>query len=676
MDITITIPVFGVFALFFAGYLIWFIKRQKTGTPRMQEVCGAIREGAMAFLKREYRILAIFIFVMALILGFFIDPYSGVVFVIGAACSMLTGYFGIRIATQANVRTAEAARTSLGKALKIAFYGGSVTGMIAVGLGLTSLYVVYYGLTFTPNDMLKIAEIIASFGLGASSVALFARVGGGIYTKGADVGADLVGKVEKNIPEDDPRNPATIADNVGDNVGDVCGMGADLFESYISAIIATIVIGVITFTGAMILKAVLLPFLIAAVGIAASIIGIFFVRSGEKELVRGLRKGVYVAAGLFAVLSFIVVYSWIGLENLGIFYAILAGLGTGLLIGLNTEYFTLPKYKPTKNLAKSSQTGAGTIVIDGTALGMYSTAIPVIVVGLAIYLAYHFAGFYGIAIAGVGMLATLGITLSSDAYGPIADNASGIVEMSKLGGKVRKRTDTLDELGNTTAATGKGFAIGSAALTTLGWIAAYVLVINEAMASAGLEPLVMSLTDPKIIIGLFIGGMVSFIFSAIALKAVSKTASKMVREVRRQFKEIKGLMQGKAKPDYARCVDISTKTALKEMILPGLLAVVAPLLVGFTLGVEALCALLVGATVTGFLLAVFMANAGGAWDNAKKYIEQGHFGGKGSDAHHASVIGDIVGDPYKDTAGPSLNILIKLMSKVALIFAPLFILLI
>ena len=640
----------SVLALVVAGLLAFFVLRQKEGTEKMKEISKAIQQGAAAFLWKEYSVLVVFAIAVFLVLHFLISKQVAIAFIVGAIFSALAGNIGMRIATKANARTANAVKKSLNSGLTVAFRSGAVMGFSVVGLGLLGVALLY--------ALFKDPNVIYGFGFGASSIALFARVGGGIYTKAADVGADLVGKVEKGIPEDDPRNPAVIADNVGDNVGDVAGMGADLFESYVDSIIAAMVLGMAIFS----LKGVFLPMGIAAAGIVASIIGMFFVRAKSKKgLHMALNKGVFAAAILSALFSYFIVRYFVGEMN--VFYAMLSGLVAGILIGLSTEYYTSAHRKPAMSIAEASKTGAATNIIAGLAVGMHSTIIPVLVVSAALILSYLFAGLFGVAMAAVGMLSTLGITLATDCYGPVADNAAGIAEMAGLGSAVRKRAEALDALGNTTAAIGKGFAIGSAALTALALFASFMQV-------TGLKAI--SLTQPTVVVGLFIGGLTTFIFSALTMKAVGRAAFKIVNEVRRQFKEIKGLMQGKAKPDYKKCIKISTGAALKEMILPSLLAIAIPLAVGFTLGVEAVGGLLAGVTVTGFLMAVFMANAGGAWDNAKKYIEEGHFGGKGSFAHKAAVVGDTVGDPCKDCSSPSINILIKLMSIVALIFLPLF----
>ncbi|MBN1386458.1 sodium-translocating pyrophosphatase [Candidatus Woesearchaeota archaeon] len=639
----------SVLSLIVSLGLAMSIKRKDAGTKEMQHISKAIHEGAMAFLNKEYRVLLVFLIIVTAVLWFLLDPKLAIAFIAGAILSALAGNLGMRIATMANTRTAFAVKNSMKEGLKVAFRSGAVMGLSVVGFGLLGVTILYL--------VFKDPQIIYGFGFGASSIALFARVGGGIYTKAADVGADLVGKVEKGIPEDDPRNPAVIADNVGDNVGDVAGMGADLFESYVDSIIAAMVLGVAfsAFQGA------LLPLVLAGAGILASIIGIFFVGLGNIKPHVSMNLGMFISSGLMIVFSYFIVKTMTGQLNL--FWTILCGLISGIIIALSTEYYTSNDKKPAQRIAEASKTGAATNIISGLANGMMSTIIPVLSICSAIYLSYHFGGIYGIAIAAVGMLSTLGMTLASDSYGPVADNAAGIAEMAKMGGEARKRAESLDAVGNTTAAIGKGFAIGSAALTALALFVSFSEITKITT---------INLNTPTVIIGLFIGALLPFIFSAMTMSAVGKAAYKMVNEVRRQFKTIKGIMTGKGKPDYKRCVDISTGSALKEMILPSMITILAPILVGLTLGVEALGGMLAGAIATGFLLAVFMANSGGSWDNAKKYIEAGHFGGKGSDTHKAAVVGDTVGDPFKDTSGPSLNILIKLMSIVAVVFAPLF----
>lgn len=654
-------PIAGVIALLFAYYKASTINKVDAGNERMKEISSYIHEGAMAFLAREYKSVGIFAIIMFFILGVGIGWPTALAFAAGACSSILAGYFGMTVATKANVRTANAARTvGMNKALDVAFSGGSVMGMVVVGLGLLGCGTFWI--------IFKDANVITGFSMGASSIALFARVGGGIYTKAADVGADLVGKVEAGIPEDDPRNPAVIADNVGDNVGDVAGMGADLFESYVGAIVSSIILGVGIYEGG---KGVLFPLLISAIGILASIIGTLFVRGKEgSNPQKALNAGTYMSSLVVLVAAFILSNSMLG--SLQPFGSILFGLAVGVIIAKITEIYTSSDYKYVQEIADQSETGAATTIISGLSVGMRSTAYPMIVLAIGIIGAYFIAGYtpngmntvnglYGIALAAVGMLSTTGMTVAVDAYGPIADNAGGIAEMCELPHEVREITDQLDSVGNTTAAIGKGFAIGSAALTALALFASYT-------QSVGLETI--SLTNPEVIAGLFIGGMLPFLFSAITMSAVGKAAFSMIEEVRRQFREMPGIMQGTEKPDYRRCVDISTAAALKEMIVPGLLAVVVPLLVGFLLGTEALGGLQAGALVTGVLMAIMMSNAGGAWDNAKKYIEGGKHGGKGSDAHKAAVVGDTVGDPFKDTSGPSINILIKLMTVVSLVFGP------
>lgn len=650
-------PALAIVALLFAIYKISFVSKQDAGTDRMKEISASINEGAKAFLFAEYKILAIFIVVLFLAIGLFLGEDSwitAVCFLCGALFSILAGYVGMNVATKANVRTANAARTSgMNKALSIAFSGGSVMGMCVVGLGLLGASVLYM--------IIGKLSVLFGFSLGASSIALFARVGGGIYTKAADVGADLVGKVEAGIPEDDPRNPAVIADNVGDNVGDVAGMGADLFESYVGAIISAMTLGAVAVAGS---NGVIFPLVIAACGILASVIATFFVRGSEgSNPHKALKMGSYVSALLVVIAA--LVFSKVMLGGFGYAIAIISGLAVGLVIGIVTEVYTSGDYKFVKKIAQQSETGSATTIISGTAVGMMSTWIPVVLICVGIFLAYRFAGIYGIALAAVGMLSTTGITVAVDAYGPIADNAGGIAEMSGLDHSVREITDKLDAVGNTTAAMGKGFAIGSAALTAL------ALFVSFTQAT-GLTADAVALTSPNVVIGLLIGGMLPFVFSAMTMDSVSKAAYSMIEEVRRQFREIPGVMEGTTKPDYKTCVAISTTSALKEMLVPGIMAVVVPLLVGIVLGSTALAGLLAGSLVSGVMLAMFMSNAGGAWDNAKKYIEEGNHGGKGSEAHKAAVVGDTVGDPFKDTSGPSINILIKLMTVVSTVFAAIF----
>ena len=681
----------GVVALIFAALLTLRVVKADVGNTRMQAIALAIKEGSHAFLRREYLALVPFILVVAVVLWLLIDRWTGdswiprtaISYLVGTICSATAGYIGMNVAVRANVRTAAAAMRGLNPALRVAFSSGAVMGITVVGIGLlgvTILYAIYQDI-----------EYVIGFGFGASSIALFARVGGGIFTKAADVGADLVGKVEAGIPEDDPRNPAVIADNVGDNVGDVAGMGADLFESYVGSLIAAIALAAFAVSNGIESgrlegegwksSVALLPLVIASGGIVASILGTFLVRSGEKatfgELLWALRRGIFASAILVLVFSLVAVI-WLDLDGIiaenvsdfDIFWAIVAGLGAGVIIGLVTEYYTSYDYAPTKGVAEAAQTGAATTMISGIATGMQSTVVPVLIIGGAILAAYELAGFYGVALAGVGMLSTLGITLATDAYGPVADNAGGIAGQAHMAPEVRQRTDALDALGNTTAATGKGFAIGSAGLTALALLAAYAYAA-ELFGDDG-TTLQINLLTHTTLVGLLIGAMLPFLFSAMTMKAVGRAAFSIVNEVRRQFREIPGIMEGTGRPEYARCVDISTRGALREMITPGLMAVSAPLAVGFILGVEALGGLLIGAVGSGFVLAITMANAGGAWDNAKKYIEIGHFGGKGSDTHKAAVEGDVVGDPFKDTSGPSLNILLKLMAVVSLVFAPVF----
>ena len=672
----------GVGALSFAGGLAYRVLQSDQGNQSMRDIGDAVKDGAMAFMRREYMVLVPFVLAVTALLWVVIDviqfdntvPRTAIAYLAGTITSAFAGFLGMNMAIRANTRTAAMAVRGLNPALRVAFSSGAVMGLTVVGLGIIGvsiLYLIFEDITY-----------VAGFGLGASSIALFARVGGGIFTKAADVGADLVGKVEQGIPEDDPRNPAVIADNVGDNVGDVAGMGADLFESYVSSIIATIALAGAAVTVAFAGDSgpfkfdddrAMLPLLIATAGIVASILGTFMVRSGERanfsDLLWALRRGIFAAAGLIVLFSLVVVL-WLDID-FNAFWAIFAGLAAGVIIGVTTEYYTSYDYSPTKQVAESSLTGDATTIISGFATGMQSTIIPVLIIGGTIVASYELFSFYGVALAGVGMLSTLGITLATDAYGPVADNAGGIAEQAHLPPQVRQRTDALDALGNTTAATGKGFAIGSAALTSLALMAAYAAAVGLFSAEDD-STLVLNLLNHQTLVGLLIGAMLPYVFSALTMKAVGRAAFSIVNEVRRQFREIPGLMEGTGKPDYVRCVDISTRGALREMIIPGVMAVAAPIAVGFILGKEGLGGMLVGSVAAGFLLAITMANAGGAWDNAKKYIEMGNHGGKGSDAHKAAVTGDTVGDPFKDTSGPSLNILLKLMAIVALVFAPVF----
>jgi K(+)-stimulated pyrophosphate-energized sodium pump len=717
------VPVASVVALSMAWFFFRQMMKEDEGTPRMREIAGHVRRGAMAYLKQQYRVVTIVFIVLALLFAFMAyvlkaqNPWVPFAFLTGGFFSGLAGFFGMKTATYASGRTANAARKGLNQGLRVAFRSGAVMGLVVVGLGLLDIAIWFLVLSYfyqgTGIALVTITTTMLTFGMGASTQALFARVGGGIYTKAADVGADLVGKVEQDIPEDDPRNPATIADNVGDNVGDVAGMGADLYESYCGSILSTAALGATAFAlnGEMQLKAVIAPMIIASVGIFLSLIGIFLVRTKEgatmKDLLNSLSLGTNVSAVLIAIATFIILYLF-QIENwTGVSFSVVTGLLAGVIIGQGTEYYTSHSYKPTQDIAASSQTGAATVIIKGIGTGMISTMIPVVTISVAIMLSYLCAngfdlsmsassmsrGLYGIGIAAVGMLSTLGITLATDAYGPIADNAGGNAEMSELEPEVRQRTDALDALGNTTAATGKGFAIGSAALTALALLASYVEEIKIAMAravengrefvdAAGnvfnpetadmvqfMEFFQVNLMNPKVLVGAFVGGMAAFLFCGLTMGAVGRAAQSMVEEVRRQFREIKGILEGKATPDYGRCVEISTRSAQKEMIFPSLLAIAIPIAVGLLLGVAGVMGLLVGGLTAGFTLAVFMANAGGAWDNAKKMVEEGNFGGKGSACHKATVVGDTVGDPFKDTSGPSLNILIKLMSMVSIVMA-------